>query len=62
MDTVETTPDEAREVLAQEQQERVQECRHYIDLILERYNCQLEAGMLLRAGQVIPRVNIVAND
>lgn len=55
------TPEEAREVLAQTQQEQVQACRQEIDAVLEKHNCRLDASMLLRAGQVIPQVQIVAN-
>ena len=55
------TSEEAREVLMQEQQANLQACRQEIDAVLEKHNCRLEAEMLLRAGQVIPRVQIVPN-
>ena len=54
--------EDAREVLAQDQQANLQACREEVDAVLEKHNCRLEASMLLRAGQVIPRVTVVAND
>lgn len=53
---------DAREVLAQDQQANLELCRQEIDAVLEKHNCRLEASVLLRAGQVIPQVKIVAND
>ena len=54
--------EDAREVLMQDQQANLELCRREIDAILEKHNCRLEASVLLRAGQVIPQVKIVAND
>ncbi len=54
--------EDAREVLAQDQQANLELCRREIDAVLEKRNCRLEATMLLRAGKIISRVNVVAND
>jgi len=55
------TPEEAREVLAQSQKDNLQACREEVDAVLEQHNCRLDVSVLLRAGQVIPQAQIVAN-
>lgn len=63
MDTV-ITPDQARQLLQEEQQARVNEAKREFDEFLagwqQRHRCRLDIAMILRAGQVIPQVQIVA--
>ena len=54
--------EDAREVLAQDQQANLELCRQEVDAVLEKHNCRLEAVMLLTARGNIPQVKIVAND
>ena len=40
-------------------QERVTACNREISAILQKYGCTLDAAVTLRAGQVIPGIQIV---
>jgi hypothetical protein len=40
-------------------QERVAACSKEIGTILQRYECSLDASIMLRAGQVMPNIQIV---
>lgn len=40
-------------------QERVTACNNEITAVLQKYGCTLDAVMTLRAGQVIPGIQIV---
>jgi flagellar motor switch protein FliM len=53
--------DEAREVLLTEQQARVRDCQVELQAVLDKHRCRLDVSVLLRQGQVIPQVQIVAN-
>ena len=53
----EQTPTE--EDIEKLRQERVSVCNKEINTILQKYECSLDASVLLRAGQVIPNIQIV---
>ncbi len=53
----EQTPTE--EAVEKLRQERVAVCNKEINTILQKYECSLEASVLLRPGQVIPNIQIV---
>ncbi len=40
-------------------QERVSACNQEISTVLQKYGCSLDASIMLRAGQVIPNIQIV---
>ncbi len=40
-------------------QERVSACNQEISVVLQKYGCSLDASVMLRAGQVIPNIQIV---
>ena len=48
---------EAREVLAQSQQEQVEACRQEIDAVLEKHNCRLDASILVTAHTQIAGIS-----
>ena len=50
---------EAREVLAQEQQQRVDACRAELEQLLDRHRCRLDVAVVLRANSVTPQLQIV---
>lgn len=52
--------DDARAVLNQEQQARVDACRKEIETALEKHNCSLDIFVVLRRGSIEPNLQIVA--
>ncbi len=54
--------DEARALLQKEREERVKACQAEIQAALDKYRCTLDVSVTLRAGQVIPQVQVVANE
>jgi len=54
-----TTNEEAKALLDKERKERIESCTQAINKVLEQHKCQLDVQVILRAGQVIPRVDIV---
>lgn len=54
------TPTEARAILETEAKTRVTECQAEVQKVLDKYKCVIDVSVLLRAGQVIPQVQIVA--
>lgn len=56
------TPETAREAIEQERRERIQRCSTELEEVLQRHRCQLDVSVLLRDGQVIPQVNVIAED
>jgi len=54
-----TSAEEAMRIIAEEQQNRVRACQVEVQAVLQKYNCQVTAEVLLRQGQVIPNVVIV---
>lgn len=54
------TPTEAKAILQQEAQQRVEACQAEVQKVLDKYQCAIDVAILLRAGQVIPQVQIVA--
>lgn len=54
------TPTEAKAILQQEAQKRSEMCQAEIQAALDKYQCELDVAVLLRQGQVIPQVQIVA--
>lgn len=55
----ELTPEEQALTEEQERQQRVAECTNVVREALQKYGCDLDVTMILRTGQVIPRVSIV---
>ena len=56
----ELTTEKAKELLAKEQQENQTKCKQVISETLEKYNCILDVTVVLKAGQVIPQIDIVS--
>jgi len=56
VEAVEETP---RKTPEQEIQERISRSNEEISAVLKKYNCDLEATILLKAGMVIPQIRIV---
>jgi hypothetical protein len=54
------TAAEARQVLARETRERVQQCERAIQAVLQQYECRLDAVTIIRNGATTNRVEIVA--
>ena len=50
----------ARAILETEAQERVEACQAELQKVLDKYQCVIDVGVFLKAGQVIPQVQIVA--
>jgi len=55
----EISPEEQSVVEEQERQKRVAECTAAVQKALKEYNCDLDVTVVLRAGQVIPRLAVV---
>lgn len=55
----EITPEEQQVVDEQDRQKRVTNCTVAVQQALRESNCELDATIILRAGQVIPRISIV---
>ena len=55
----EITPEEQQVVDEQDRQKRVANCTVAVQQALREHNCELDATVILRAGQVIPRISIV---
>lgn len=55
----EITPEEATKVLNTKAQKDIQECSAEIAKILERYGCDLDVQVILRANTVIPQVQVI---
>ena len=55
----ETDPKEQSVMEEQDRQRRVAECTAKVQKGLKEYNCDLDVSVILRAGQVIPRIAIV---
>lgn len=54
------TATEARAILESEAQKRVEACQAEVQKVLDKYQCVIDVAVILRAGQVIPQVQIVA--
>ncbi len=52
-------PNEARTVLAIDQQERIQRTLDAIQVALKKNKTELDISITLRAGQIIPRLDII---
>ena len=50
---------DARRLLAQEQQSRVDACRAELEALLEKHQCRLDVTVLLRANSVTPQIQFV---
>ena len=44
---------------AQLRQERITACNQELSVVLKKYGCTLDASVVLRAGQVMPNIQIV---
>lgn len=54
--------DKAMQMIEKDKQMRVSTCQDDINKILIKNKCQIQAEILLKAGQVIPNIVIVAVD
>lgn len=53
---------DAAAAIAEDRQRREQEATREIEAILQKHDCRLDASVLLRVGQVVPQIQITAND
>ena len=54
------TPEEARQVLEAEQQERLEDCRHRLDALLQTYKVQLSTQIAITPdGRIVANVVLV---
>lgn len=58
----EISPEDAREAIERERQDRIQSCSAELEVVLKTHRCRLDVSVILREGQVIPAVNIIAED
>ena len=54
------TAAEARVILETEAQTRIEACRAKVQKVLDEYQCTIDVMVILKAGEVIPRVQIVS--
>lgn len=54
------TASQAKAILQQEAQQRVEACQAEIQTILDKYQCTIDVVVILRANQVIPQVQIIS--
>jgi|GEM_PF-3468420 len=54
----ELTTEKAKLLLEKERQEKILNCQKEVRAVLDKYGCELDALMVLRAGQVIPQIEI----
>ena len=57
--TVKTTEAEQQVIKEQVQQKRIADCTAAVQKALQEHNCDFDITVLLRAGQVIPRIAIM---
>lgn len=55
----EISPEEKSVIEEQERQRRVAECTAAVQKALQAYNCDLDVTVILKAGQVIPRLAVM---
>lgn len=55
----EVTPEEQSVMEEQDRQKRVAECTNAVRQALQAYNCDLDVTVILKAGQVIPRLAVM---
>lgn len=55
----EVSPEEQSVMEEQDRQKRVAECTAAVQQALQAHNCDLDITVILKAGQVIPRVAIM---
>jgi len=53
------TPEEHKAMEEGKRQQRVNECTLAVRQVLEEHNCELDVSVVLKAGQVIPRIAIM---
>jgi hypothetical protein len=54
------TSEAARKVIEAADQKRVAACLEELEALLKKRRCRMEVSILLKAGQVIPQLQIVA--
>ena len=59
-DKADLTSEAARKIIEAADQKRVEACAAELDALLKKRHCRLEISILLKAGQVIPQLQIVA--
>ena len=58
-ETREPTQEELAQKEDEKRQARVAACSEEVATALQKYGCTLDAAMILRAGQVVPNIQIV---
>jgi len=53
------TPEEHKAMEEGKRQQRIEKCTQAVRQALEEHNCELDVSVILRAGQVIPRIAIM---
>lgn len=54
------TTQEAAAILQRERTNRSNRCLQEVNAVLQKHHCRLEAYIVLRAGQVIPQIEVIA--
>lgn len=55
----ETKPSDLERQLQILREQKTKECGNEIDEVLKKYNCRFDVSVVLREGQVIPRIGII---
>ena len=56
------TKKEAIELINNERQERVEECRNEVQKVLDKYRCAFDVSILLKFNAVTPMINIISKE
>lgn len=54
--------EEAKKILENQRKEHVEKCTQGIKEILELYKCRIDITVILKAGQVIPQIDIIPTE
>ena len=57
-----TSYEEARKLLEKDRKERAEKAKQGIQEVLELYKCRIEVSVILRAGQIIPQIDILPQE
>lgn len=52
----------AKRIIMEERMRRTQTCQNEISAALQRHKCRIEATFILKAGQVIPQIEVIPNE
>ena len=54
------TTNQARDVLLKAQKDNASSCMREVQSVLDRYNCTMDVSMILKAGSIIPNLQIIS--